>query len=419
MLKNKLFTKRQFGFIKGRSSTLQLLKVMDEWTKALEEGKTIDCVYMDFMKAFDVVPHHRLLSKLTSYGFSELMINWIKEFITGRSQRVRIDGILSEKEIVKSGIPQGTVLGPFLFLIFINDLPDSIISQLYLFADDCKVYKVLKNASKDREALQEDLDRLYKWSELWLMKIHPDKLVNMEIGIHREYPDYEYTIGPMVAKNTRLEKDIGILVDDNLKFSEHIDSIVKKANGKAGWLRRSFQFMSPKMFKPLYMQVVRSQMEYGSSIWNPHFITLIDKIEMVQDRATKMLPTMRDKTYEERLKIMNLPTLRYRRARGDMINVYNILNCEDKDLCPDMKMLVDVTGRDGRNNSLSLYKSFNQLDVRKYSFTERVTDLWNSLPNDVVTAPSINCFKSRIDKFWRHEPVKFDHKEDFRCIRRR
>ena len=134
----------------------------------------------------------------------------------------------------------------------------------------------------------------------------------MEIGGLRDCPDYDYTVGPMLVKHSKVKKDIGVEVDDDLVFAQHIDTIVKKANSKAGWLKRSFQFLTPKMFYPLYMQVVRSQLEYASSVWNPHHQTLIDKIEKVQERATKQLP---DERAKDHLKSLNLPTLRFRRLR--------------------------------------------------------------------------------------------------------
>lgn len=417
MVRNQLFTDKQYGFISGRSSTLQLLKVLDEWTEALDEGNSIDCVYMDFQKAFDTVPHRRLLSKIKSYGFNKSMVDWIEDFITGRTQRVRIDGEVSDEETVISGIPQGSVLGPFFFLVFINDMPELVKAMLYLFADDSKIYKIIKNPVHDRESLQVDLNKLYDWSDIWLMKIHPDKLFMMEIGGWREHPQHDYTVGPMMVRYSKIEKDIGVEIDDQLKFTSHIETIVKKANSKAGWLRRTFKFLTPTLFKPLYMAIVRSQLEYASSVWSPYMQKDIDKVESVQIRATKMLPGFKGKTYEERLRMLNLPTLKYRRLRGDMINTFKILSgVHERQLCPKLQLKQDATGKKGRT-SMALHQERCKTDVRKFCFSYRVVAVWNTLPNKVVLAESVDAFKRQIDTAWKNEKVKFDHTESLSRVR--
>ena len=417
MIRNQLFSDKQYGFISGRSSTLQLLKVLDEWTEALDEGNSVDCVYMDFQKAFDTVPHRRLLSKIRTYGFNETMVDWIENFITGRTQRVRIDGEVSQEELVISGIPQGSVLGPFLFLLFVNDMPDLVDAMLYLFADDNKVYKVIKHPARDRTSLQIDLDKLYEWSVTWLMKIHPEKLFAMEIGGWRENPQHDYTVGPMMVRYSNTEKDIGVEIDDKLNFCCHIETIVKKANSKAGWLRRTFKFLTPTLFRPLYMAIVRSQLEYASSVWSPYLQRDIDKVESVQMRATKMLPGFKGKTYEERLRKLNLPTLKFRRLRGDMINTYKILSgVHERKLCPKFQMKADVTGRGGRT-SMAIYQERCKTDVRKFFFSTRIVAVWNTLPKEVVEAKSVESFKRNIDKAWKNERVKFDYKESLSLVR--
>ena len=417
MIRNNLFSDKQYGFLAGRSSTLQLLKVIDEWTEALDEGFSIDCIYMDFQKAFDTVPHKRLMSKLRTYGFNELMIEWITDFIVGRTQRVRIDGELSEEMLVISGIPQGTVLGPFLFLLYVNDLPELVNAMLYLFADDNKVYKIIQNPFQDRNMLQTDLDKIYEWSKLWLMKIHPDKLFGMEIGGSRDNPVYDYTVGPMIVRHSTQEKDIGVEIDDKLTYASHIDAIVKKANRMAGWLRRSFKFLTPTLFRPLYTAIVRMQVEYAFPVWNPYKQHDIDKIESVQMRATKMLPGFKEKSYSERLKLLNLPTLKFRRIRGDMITVYKMLSGKHaRNLCPRLKLYKEVTGREGRH-SKALYQERAKTDQRKYSFGHRVAAVWNTLPSKVVESMNVDAFKRNIDKVWKNEPMKFDYKECLSCVR--
>ena len=162
MLRNGLFTDKQYGFLSGRSTALQLLRVLDEWSEAIDAGKEIDIIYMDYRKAFDTVPHKRLMEKVKAYGFTDTIVDWLEDFLTERKQKVLIKGHCSEEKQIKSGIPQGSVLGPFLFLIFINDLPEIVTSFVYLFADDNKVWKDI-TSNLDKKILQHDLDKIFEW----------------------------------------------------------------------------------------------------------------------------------------------------------------------------------------------------------------------------------------------------------------
>jgi hypothetical protein len=175
-LANSLFSDKQYGFIKGRSTCLQPLKVVDDWVKSLEDGGQIDVIYTDFEKAFDKVPHQRLVSKLYTYGLDADLMNWIKGFLSLRTQRVKINGVISGFKPVLSGIPQGSVLGPLLFVIFINDLPlsCSLLSELFLFADDAKLFKCIKNVD-DFNLLNKCCKDLFTWSENWLKKLNISK----------------------------------------------------------------------------------------------------------------------------------------------------------------------------------------------------------------------------------------------------
>ena len=170
----KLFSDRQLGFISRRSTTLQLLIVMEEWTEILDNGGTLDSIYMDFMKAFEKVPHKRMLRKLRSYGLSEQIIKWVADFWGDRSQKVSVNNSESRDRPVTSSIPQGSVLGPILFVIYINDMPECVNASTYLFADDTKIYKDI-SCEDDVSGLQADLDQLQKWSDTWLLKLHPNK----------------------------------------------------------------------------------------------------------------------------------------------------------------------------------------------------------------------------------------------------
>ena len=411
MVSNQLFSEKQFGFIKGRSTVLQLIRALEEWTEALDTGKAVDCIYADFKKAFDKVPHRRLLKKIRSYGISEDICLWIEEFLKARKQQVKVNGKSSQWEEILSGIPQGTVLGPILFLLYINDLPELVASLLFLIADDSKIWRTIDNL-EDITTLQEDLQIMFEWSKQWLLEFHPDKLKHLHIAKDHTNPSYNYHLGDIVSKITHLEKDLGIFVDSSLNFEDHISTKVKKGNSMMGMIRRSFRFLNMKTFLPLYKALVRSGLEYGEAIWSPYKMKDIEKIEGVQRRATKVVPGLGDKPYEERLKILNLPTLRHRRLRGDMIETYKIIHgIYDKKVAPDLKLKKNMRNSTGRRgHSLELFQPRTRLQSSRNIFTNRVWRGWNSLTEHIVTAPSVNAFKARLDRHWKGNPAVYNYK---------
>jgi len=316
--KNKLFTCKQFGFIKGRSTVLQLLKVLDIWTHNLEIGGNIDVIYTDLEKAVDKVPHRRLISKLKSYGINADVIAWIEAFLSTRRQRVKINNVFSEWASVLSGIPQGSILGPLLFIIYINDLVDSCSngSELYLYADDAKLFRHILSGL-DRGLLQRDLDNLSNWTEKWLLKLNVNKCKYMSYErSHSDASVHQYTISGVNLEHVEVMKDLGVKFDSKLKFTDHMNEKINKAYGILGVIKRNFKYLSEKCFVTLYKTMVRSHLEYAQGVWSPHLVGHIKNIEKVQMRATKLITRIKYLSYIERLKELKLPTLRYRRLGG-------------------------------------------------------------------------------------------------------
>ncbi len=407
---NHLFTNKQYGFLDGRSTSLQLLKVLDHWTESLEAGNIIDCIYMDYAKAFDKVPHRRLISKLSSYGVSVTLIDWIEAFLSNRYQQVAVNGELSELKKMTSGIPQGSVLGPLLFVAYINDLPDLLQSQPYLFADDTKIFKVIKN-NTDHQILQQDLDKLHEWSTKWLLSFNAQKCKCMRIAKKSDdTPKQDYKLDSHVLDWSECEKDIGLLVDGSLSFDKHLVTKVKKANSTFGLLRRIFQFMNKETFKPLYQSMVRVHLDYVSSVWAPYKKKDVKLLEQVQRRATKQVPGLSNMSYPDRLKTLGIPTLTYRRLRGDMIEVYKIIH-EIYD--PDAALNLPRSEGPTRGHNLKLFQQRSTKDIRKYFFTNRVVRIWNSLTDEIVNAPSVNTFKNRLDNLWDNQPMKYHFDEPY------
>lgn len=393
---NNVINPGQHGFTVGRSCTTNLLEFLDICTSWLDEGEGVDVLYTDFMKAFDSVPHARLLSKCQSVGIEGSLLNWISSFLGDRYQRVVINGVFSEWTPVVSGVPQGSVLGPLLFVIFINDLPSAIRNISKLFADDAKVFSQYKNY----QTLQTDIDNIMGWCSDWQLKLNIGKCSIMSLGKNENRHEYKFNTNnsTVLLKRTEVEKDLGIIIDDKLKFDKHINEMTNKANRMVGLIRRSFEFLDNKLFKLLFKAVVRPILEYGHTIWSPHLRYLNHQIERVQKRATKMLPGMSNLRYIDRLKKLDLPSLEYRRLRGDLIETFKIIrgyyNIENT-----FFELSKHTST--RGHQYKIQHQYSRLDTRKYFFTNRVALDWNDLPKNVVEADSINCFKNRVDKHFK------------------
>ena len=407
---NRLFSNKQYGFLPGRSTTLQLLYAMEDWTTAIENGNYTECIYTDFRKAFDTVPHRRLLKKLRAYGIAPLICKWIESWITGRKQKVIINGEESEWADVISGVPQGSVLGPLLFVIFINDLPNHVIAALLLYADDSKVYKEI-TCENDIELLQTDLDSMDSWSDKWLLRFAPDKLKRLTISKQPQI-DRAFRVGQHAVAKSACEKDLGVYVDAQLNFNEHICNKVKTANRVVGAIRRSFRYLDHTTFSQLFKSLVRCHLETSVSVWSPASERNIDLMEGVQRRATQMLPDMKGLSYPARLKKLKLPTLKYRRARGDMIEAYKILSQKyDDEVCPKLVKRDSIYTRTRtRGNDLTLFQGRAKQEVRRRCFSQRIIPVWNSLPNNVIMSTSTNSFKANLDKHWKDQPLLYDHK---------
>ena len=409
MNRHKLFSTKQHGFLSGRSTLLQLLLVLEKWTKALERGEDVDVVFLDFQKAFDKVPHQRLIDTIKYNGIRGSTEVWIREFLSGRRQRVVVKGSNSTWKDVISGIPQGSVLGPILFIVYINSLPHVVIgSDVYLFADDVKIFKSICHP-QDQNTLQGDIHNMYEWTKDSLLVFNPQKCSSMTISRHHTEDNQRiYEMNSNQLKVSSSERDLGVIVDNRLSFEEHIWSKIKKANSIMGIIRRTYTHLDDSTFLLLYKALVRPHIEYANQIWCPFLRKHIDGIENVQRRATRLLPNMNGLTYEERLQRLKLPTLAYRRVRGDLIEVFKLLNGRyDSEVAEG---LLTMNPRVSRGHQFKLTKERAMLNIRKYYFTNRVVDLWNNLPKWVVEANDTKCFERNLDQFMSNHPIRFDHR---------
>jgi len=392
---NKLIKATQHGFTTGRSCLSNLLEYLDFITKAVDEKKSVDSIMLDFSKAFDKVPHKRLLLKVRNLGIKGPLLEWIRDWLKDRKQRVILNGKISKWLPVLSGVPQGSVLGPLLFLIYVNDIDDCVTSKISKFADDTKLYDLVHGDSDNH--IQRDIDSLSKWAHKWQMKFNASKCKVLHFGSHNSRLDY--SLDGNRLENSVEERDLGVIINQNLKSDSQVNQVAVKAHRILGMIYRTIENKTKDIILPLYLSLVRPHLEYCVQAWSPHYYKDINKIEKVQKRAVNMIKDIRSIDYTGKLRELNLFSMSRRRMRGDMIEVYKILSGKEKIDKSNLFNIVDSPIY-LRGHKYKIQKKCVRTDIRRNFFTHRIVNLWNSLPNSVVECSSLDKFKSSLDKYF-------------------
>ncbi|XP_075162973.1 uncharacterized protein LOC142235596 [Haematobia irritans] len=326
---SSLLSANQHGFRNKRSTITNLLEFTCLVNDAFRDRFQTDTIYTDFSKAFDKVNHALLLHKLDMIGFSDPLLRWFHSYLIGRTQYVKFGSATSRPITVTSGVPQGSHLGPVLFCLFINDLPSVVkFSNILMFADDVKIFRSYNNPD-ERRYLQFDLDNFYDWCETNLMELNISKCKLMRFS-RRTVFESSYSIRTNELEAVDSFKDLGLLMDQRLNFRQHVSMAISKAFVTLGFMKRwSKEFRDYSITKILYTSLVRSNLEYGSIIWDPYYTIHSNKIESVQKQF--LLFCLRHRgwdrqslpSYQFRLNLIKLPSLQSRRT---MLNISFIMN---------------------------------------------------------------------------------------------
>ncbi len=392
---NKIISPNQHGFQSGRSTVTQLLVCMHDWVEAIDKNKVIDIIYIDIAKAFDSVSHRKLLLVMESMSFHPQIVNWVKDYLSERCQYVEIEGEASQVNSITSGVPQGSLIGPVLFLIYINSLVDCVHNaKLLLYADDAKLYFSVERFTENL-FLQDDFLRVCKWVQYYQLEIALSKCFVVHIGYGNFNTIYinENTILPVVNKF----KDLGITFTNDLKSTSYCNELYQKAFRTACMIFKVFHCHDERFLIQMYKTYVRSKVEYATEIWSPSQIGDIDRIERVQRMFTKRLPGLQNFSYVERLSKLSLESLEQRRIIRDLIFVYKMLfNLVDLSFENFFQLKHRENAREVNPYQLFLPRVYKK-PMSDY-FAVRVIPIWNNLPAEVFSKNSLSNFRIHLTK---------------------
>ena len=396
---HNLLRSHQHGFRQNHSCESQLILSMEDIYRQHDKNKQVDMLILDFTKAFDTVPHQRLLMKLKHYGIDSNLHRWISSWLTERTQQVVVDGDYSSYKQVRSGVPQGTVLGPLMFLLYINDIGDHLNhSTIRLFADDCLLYRTISNQD-DADRLQDDLDKLQEWTETWQMNFNAKKCYLLSTHSKRDPALNRYRLNGEEIAKTSHHSYLGVELQDDGKWTKHIENCTKKANRALGFIRRNFGRCPESIKESLYTAMVRPHLEYASGAWSPHLKKDINRLENIQRKASRFVKSCNSRdpgTVTGLLADLGWNSLKQRRTKHDLTLFYQAVNGHIE--IPLPPYVIPVKRNNKSHHEKGYIQMFAKNDQYKNSFIPRTIPIWNRLPLAIVNSSNTETFKLALSK---------------------
>ena len=395
---NKLLSNCQFGFRPKSSTQEALLSVTNDWHKLLENDHQVATVFFDVKKAFDSVPHPQIISSLQAVGICGNLLHWTKDYLTNREQRVVLEGTMSDPVAVTSGVPQGSILGPLLFNIFMNSIANINLStnaKLILYADDILLYKPI-NSTIETQDLQGDVNEINSWMQSHGLTANHSKTKLLTITRSTRTIPMNIDINNHRISPCDTVKYLGVTINNDLKWACHIHNTCKKAKQHLGFIHRKFHKSPPQIRNQIYRTAVLPKLDYCGAVWDPHHHTDIKKLESVQKFAGKIVTKQWRAEYPDLLASLNWKPLSSRRKNQKLKVCFNILN-NLSIISPNVFTLHPRPSPRHPHNQI-IFKPYVKTLAHRHSFFVSVIPIWNSLPLNVISSPSPSAFKLSLSK---------------------
>lgn len=397
--KNSILSASQHGFIKGKSTLTNLIECLNDWTLSLDNKHACDVIYFDFEKAFDRVSHKKLLYKIRQLQFHPNVVNWIEQYLSGRTFQVRIGSSFSQKRDVVSGLPQGGVLSPILFNIFISDLPTRLQVdgvRCKIFADDVKIYREV-TSTQDANFLQNAVDNIVAWSKEWHLKLAPHKTVHLRLGTSENIHEYSIEGSPIIRSHE--VRDLGFLYNDKLDFGQHFKAISRRAVNRTFQIFKGLSTKNKKALTMAYTTYIRPIVESGSIVFNPYKKKDIIVLEKVQNNFTRKLLIRVGGFHYSRIprstirnKYLNIPSLSTRRDVFDLCMVHKIVTGRINLDLAALRLVSSVTR--GARNKIAFDRA--KTSLRANFFVNRAGSMYLKLTKNNTFSANLGCFKRKV-----------------------